>query len=415
VAAVLAVLFAAAAPLPALAASGPSWKAAGDTGGHVDGTSTLLTDGTVLVVGGRENNSSQPSGVERYDPRSGSWTHAAATAAPRAGQAAVRLDDGRVLVVGGSSPNRPGPYSAVSSAELYNVRTLNWTAAAPMSVPRYHPTLTVLPDGRVLVAGGGSGGDVVTASAETYDPAADRWSAVPPMSTPRVDASALLLRTGQVLVAGGEATANQAASLDSAELFDYRTNRWAAAPKMHSPHAAAISAVLPDGTGLVAGGFDYAGGYQLATSASEYYNPIVNRWFEGPPLNLARGQAGFAKLTDGSILVVGGDNRGSVRTQSTGEALNWRSRRWTLLPPTGRLRLTPIVTALPLGRALVVGGGNELTAQLYMPGTVPPETAATLAAAVGDNLPLVGLSALLLLGVLGQLAWRSRPQAGGGR
>lgn len=404
-----------AATSPALAASQPSWRAAGDTAAeHVDQTATLLADGTVLVVGGHDNNGRIPSGDELFDPASGRW-QPARSGVPRAGQAAVRLDDGRVLVVGGGVSTGGAPYEVVASCELYDPRTGTWATAAPMSVPRYHPTLTVLPDSRVLAAGGGSGGDIVSAGAELFDPSTGRWTEAPPMSTPRLDASAVLLHTGQVLVAGGEATANEASSLSSAELFDYRTNRWTPAPSMYNAHAAAISAILPDGTALVAGGYDYAGGFGIATGASEFYDPVNGRWSAGPPLQLARGEAGFARLTDGSVLAVGGDNRqASVRTQATGELLDWRSRRWTLLPPTGRTRIRPTVTALPPGGALVVGGGSDVAAQLFVRGSAPVGTTAGLGQAITANPPLLVVTALLLLAVLAQLALRARAQPGGG-
>ena len=417
VAAAAAAAFLAAAS-PVLASSQPGWKAAGDTAAeHVDGTATLLTDGSVLVVGGYEVNNGRPSGDERYDRASNSWTASVSTAAPRSGQAAVRLDDGRVLVVGGSTPDRPGgPFRAVASAELFNPKTGTWARAASMAVPRYHPNLVVLPDSRVLAAGGGAGGEQVTATAEVYDPAADRWTELPPMASPRLDASAVLLRNGKVLVAGGEATATQAASLSSAELFDYRTDRWSAAPRMHDRRARAVSSILPDGEAVVAGGFDYAGGYSLAVATSDYYDAVRSRWSLGAPMQVARGEAGFATLTDGSLLAVGGDSRtGSVHTQATAEVLDPRSHRWTLLPPTGRLRVGALVTALPAGGALVAGGGTESAAQLYVPGSGPAGTATGLAQAITANPPLLGVTALLLLAVLAQLALRARAQPGGGR
>jgi len=393
--------------IPALAAE-VIWKPAGETASeHLDQTATLLHDGRVLVVGGHQYNSGSPSPVELYDPASGSWKPGPPTGEPRSGHAAVRLDDGRVLVAGGVA-DLPDGQRWLASAELFDPRSDSWSPAASMAAARYHPTLTVLPDGRVLVAGGADA-DEVTAAAEVYDPVADRWSPVPPMSTPRMDAAALLLRTGQVLVAGGQADTTESTSLNSAELFDYRTDGWRPAPNLRGGHADAIAAVMPDGSALVAGGFDFAGGFRLATSAAEYYDPVGARWSAGPPLQLARGLAGYARLGDGSVLAVGGQSRvANVRTEATGEVLDPRSRRWTLLPSSGLLREQPTVTALLSGAALVVGGGREQAAQLYLPAAAPPGTAETLGQALAGNGWLLLATGGLILAVLAQLGWRRR-------
>ena len=368
----------------------------------------------MLVVGGHQFGSPAPAGDELYDPVAHAWAAAPPPPQPVAGQAAVRLDDGRVLVAGGVL--LPGGHENLRAAELYNPTAQSWTAAAPMAVARYHASLTLLPDGRALVAGGQDTDQTATATAEVYDPAANRWTPAPPMATPRMEASAILLRTGDVLVAGGQATPTAAASLSSAELYDYRKNAWAPAGDMTSVHAVAVSALLPDGTALVAGGFDYAGGFSVATAATDYYNPERNRWDAGPAMQLARGGPGYATLPDGNVIAVGGQSRqANVRTEATGELLDWHSRLWSLLPPTGVVRPGPTVTVLRAGSALIAGGSREQTTQLFLASAVTAAAAApvTLAGALAQNLPLAAVTAGLLAAVLAQLAWRRRQAAGG--
>ena len=72
-----------------------------------------------------------------------------------------------------------------------------------MAAWRASPTITLLNDDTVLVAGGFGDGFEIT-SAELYDPATQSWTMTAPMHEVRVDGtSATLLRDGTVLVVGG--------------------------------------------------------------------------------------------------------------------------------------------------------------------------------------------------------------------
>lgn len=78
--------------------------------GRVGHTATLLTDGQVLVAGGRNDCDCEPvtyRSAELYNPNAGGppqWDEAASMTDVRTGHLAVRLNDGRVLVTGGSAP-----------------------------------------------------------------------------------------------------------------------------------------------------------------------------------------------------------------------------------------------------------------------------------------------------------------------
>ncbi len=79
----------------------------------------------------------------------------------------------------------------------------SWSQAAPMLEPRLLMTVTRLPDGRVLMAGGANAaGSAALSSAEIYDPANDSWAATGALSAPRYYHVAAALGDGRVLVAG---------------------------------------------------------------------------------------------------------------------------------------------------------------------------------------------------------------------
>jgi hypothetical protein len=67
------------------------------------------------------------------------------------------LPDGTVLVTGGSNTSAFNDAAgAILAAELWDPSTERWTKLASAQVPRiYHSTALLLPDGRVVSAGGG--------------------------------------------------------------------------------------------------------------------------------------------------------------------------------------------------------------------------------------------------------------------
>jgi hypothetical protein len=85
------------------------------------------------------------------------WVQVASMAFPRTYQNATSLPDGTVLVTGGGpTTNAVGVASGILQAELWSPTTQTFTTLASMSAPRlYHSEGLLLPDGRVLVSGGG--------------------------------------------------------------------------------------------------------------------------------------------------------------------------------------------------------------------------------------------------------------------
>src|SRR5437588_289177 len=98
--------------------------------------------------------------------------------------------------------------------KLPDAATANWTRTASLNMGRGDHTATLLPNGKVLVAGG-QGNSGVLASAELYDPVAYTWTNTGSLAAARYGHTATLLANGKVLVAGGFHFSN---ILNSAEL-----------------------------------------------------------------------------------------------------------------------------------------------------------------------------------------------------
>jgi hypothetical protein len=127
---------------------------------------------------------------------------------------AILLPDGRVLIAGGWAVNNT-PSAALASAEIYDPTAGKFSSTASMSVARVGFTDSILPDGRVLLAGGQNASGNL-ASSEIYDPATGKFSASGSLSTLRVGHTATVLRDGRVLLVGGN---DASSALASAELY----------------------------------------------------------------------------------------------------------------------------------------------------------------------------------------------------
>ena len=133
--------------------------------------------------------------------QAGIWISNASMTTARYDHTATLLPNGKVLVAGGG-------YSAVylSSAELYDPSTVTRTATGSMAANRAMHTATLLPNGKVLVAGGLTSQGTKNLSnngAELYDPTTGTWKVTGAMATARYSHTATLLPSGKVLVAGG--------------------------------------------------------------------------------------------------------------------------------------------------------------------------------------------------------------------
>ena len=241
-------------------------------------SATVLRNGKVLVVGGYNQDVSfgeqYLASAELYDPTTRQWSSAGNMTYSRAGQWSVLLKDGRVLVLGGESAPTIGStgkgYSGcgvqcpqfVATPEIYDPATNRWSTAAPIPNAYQQFTVTVLPTGKVLLAGAYEGATSTGAYSTNllYDPVANSWSTAAAMITPRIGQVVVLLPTGNVLVEGGETAT--VGFIQSAEEYNPFTNAWTATASVgtNRAHTDGTAVVLADGRVMVNGGTFYGPG-----------------------------------------------------------------------------------------------------------------------------------------------------------
>lgn len=139
-------------------------------------TETLLTNGIKLIVGGSIHTEIPTvknrylSSAELLDPKTGKSTETGEMSTARYFHMAVLLPNGKVLVAGG--------FDGKTSAELYDPATGTWTVTGSMHSPHPSERMALQPDGKVLVYGGGFDNYPIEGH-ELYDPATGTWTAIP--------------------------------------------------------------------------------------------------------------------------------------------------------------------------------------------------------------------------------------------
>lgn len=230
---------------------------------------TLLPDGNVLITGGQDERENKLASAELYDPTTDTFRPINAMNARRADHTATRLKNGLVLLVGGSTRTRPdeGPQA---SAELYDPAKKSFVLTGAMTTARYKHSAALLPDGRVLILGGSDARMWAGryASAEIYDPMSGKFTASANLQTARykIRDAVVALPNGKILVAGGGARP---------EVFDPATGIFApVAGSLSVTRYYATATLLLNGEVLILGGYLGDGQGKMAADLSAWlYKP----------------------------------------------------------------------------------------------------------------------------------------------
>src|SRR5271169_5342912 len=279
----------------------------------------------------------------------------------RAAHTVTLLANGRVLIAGGFNST-----SILATAELFDPATGTFTPTGAMTTARFSHTATLLANGKVLVTGGSSNfGDLATA--ELFDPATGTFTATGAMSEPRSEHTATLLADGKVLLAGGAAG-------NAAELFDSATGSFTATGELIvGGRWACTATLLNDGTVLIAGGRDSEDVFDaLPLNDAELFNPATGTFAATGAMTQFRYNHTAALLRNGQVLLTGGFNGIPVQDAELFDPTTGSFSRTGIL---GTPRAQHTATLLEDGTVLVAGGftynppGSFSSAEVFDPAT----------------------------------------------
>ncbi|MBI2393901.1 MAG: hypothetical protein HYV09_30295 [Deltaproteobacteria bacterium] len=257
-----------------------------------DHSATVLKDGKIVLVGGRDDGSTFPQAFRIFDPAVGTW-RTELPAGPygsfsrpfegRVDHSAVLLADGKVMITGGRTVSGGSiPTERVSKDNMIwdpaLPTSLAWKSALPTGRGGHAAYLLSrgATAGQVMVFGGfiqnlDESGTIPSSGGMLYDVATDKWTLGPLLASPRTFFASTMLADGRILITGGTSGIGSSfVASQTAEIFDGAT--WVSAGTMLTPRGAHSSAALGPKEVLLVGGVKQAiEGVPFFVSATERF------------------------------------------------------------------------------------------------------------------------------------------------
>jgi fibronectin type 3 domain-containing protein len=319
-----------------------------------------LSNGKLLFFDGQENGPY----AQVWDPANNSFTQVTAPINVFCSGHTL-LPDGRVIVAGGHS----GAHIGLNGLNTFDPQTQSWITGPSMAAARWYPTTTALPDGRVIVLSGETSCNGCSVDQpQIYNPATNSWTTLTNavFSMPYYP-HVFVLPDGRVLVSS--TTEDPIIS----RVLNLNTQTWtpigATAPDGGSAAMYRPGMILKTGTSVDP---DTAVRSSFATAYVLDMNQTSPAWRQVAPMAYPRTYHTQVLLPDGNVFVEGGGRTTEPVNPSNAvfaaEIWSPATETWTTVASMTTPRLYhSTALLLPDGRVFVAGGGR------FDPGTVPTD------------------------------------------
>jgi hypothetical protein len=224
----------------------------------------------------------------------------------RSSATADLLPDGKVLVAGGWSSS---PFGPLGTAELFDPTTGTFQKTGSMATRLYKHASAAPRDGRVVIVGGETQIGQTLSGVHIYDPATGAFTAQGKLVEHRGEATVVPLADGRVLVLGGgaaDANGNFIGFRRSVEIYDPATGQSVITDRFDEPRAVPAAVTLADGRILLAGGLRGNSDVTDIRPRADLVDPTTGKIVPTVRMREPRSVASGVLLPDGRALVLGG-------------------------------------------------------------------------------------------------------------
>lgn len=301
-----------------------------------------------------------------FDPTANDTISVAGDTAVQGCVGPILCNNGDLWFFGGTLQNVYGP--GTKKVKSFNPKNANWKIQKNMFDYRWYPSVSPLPNGNILIAGGGGlSNPLRVKTSEVYNTQTSTFTRIDDIAIGNEVSPILPLHNGKTLM-----------THRPPQLFDPVTNEWDLAGDFvqsnrmsngdHSDHELVL---LSNGSVLAIGFKPFNN--PLGTFV-EIYDPSLNQWSLKSSINPIRSRAKAVILPDKRILVANGQKEdGSNHTpvnqwgyMKRTDLYNSNTDTWRNVADMNYFReYHAIITLVPDGRLIAVGGEGQ-------PGNEPP-------------------------------------------
>jgi len=212
-----------------------------------------------------------------------------------------------IYLIGGLDSTSVTPASVRAEVHIYNTLTQVWSTGASLPAVRDRYGAALM-DGKIYVMGGRDQADAAASTTYIYNIAANTWSTGGALKTARSDHCAAAAN-GKLYVVGGWTGAYS--TLKSVEVSTNNGASWSLTTDIPEERGDVSCAASGNKVFVIGGYYDYTG----AWLANSFHDDVFaldatnteDSWYNVSSMKYARGDKAVTTLSDGSILVMGGE------------------------------------------------------------------------------------------------------------